>query len=95
MPVEVENLIKIAKIKNLCKKLNIERIYNKNDIVVFSFNRGNMDIDVQNIVKHYRNRIKFSDGIKPSVSLTTNVTTDEKLLNEIQDFLKILINWKL
>ena len=88
IPTEVENLIKIAKIKNLCKANHIEKVYNKNDIVVFTFNRNNIDIDVQNLVKKYRNRVKFSDGIKPSVSFMTKTTTDEQLLNEIQDFLK-------
>ena len=87
MPQEVENLIKIARIKALCKANCIEKVYNKNDNVVFTFTKGNIDIDVSKLLKKYRNRVKFSDGIKPSVTLLTKATTDEKLLNDIQDFL--------
>lgn len=90
MPREIENLLKIAQIKALCKKLYIERVYNKSNQVVFSFSKSNIDIDISDLLKRYRNRIKFSDGIKPSISFRIDATTDERLLNEIYDFLKEL-----
>ena len=87
MPVEVENLIKIAKIKNLCKRNRIEKIYNKLGQIVFTFARGDNNIDVQKLVETYRNKIKFSAGIRPGITLKCDATTDGKMLNEIEQFL--------
>ena len=87
MPTEAENLIKIARIKILCKQNNIEKIYNKSDKIVFTFARGDNNIDVQKLLKQYRNKLKFSSGIRPGITLKTEATTDERLLGEIQDFL--------
>ena len=87
MPVEVENLIKIAKIKNLCRQNKIEKVYNKLGQIVFTFARGDNNIDIQRLVSKYKNKIKFSAGIHPGITLKTDATTDEKLLNEIINFL--------
>ena len=87
MPNEVENLIKIARIKNLCKQNRIEKVNNKLNQIVFTFARGENDIDVERILKQYRNKIKFSAGIRPGITFRCDATTDEKLLNEINDFL--------
>ena len=87
MPIEVENLIKIARIKILCKGNKIEKVYNKLGQIVFSFSRGDNNIDVQKLLRQYRNKIKFSAGIRPGITLKCESTTDDKLLNEIQEFL--------
>ena len=87
MPEELENLIEIARIKNLCKEKKIEKIFNKTDKIVFTFSRGDNSIDIQKLLKQYRNKIKFSSGIKPGITLKTGATTDKKLLNEIKEFL--------
>ena len=87
MPSELENLIKIAKIKTLCRQNFIEKIYNKINGVVFTFSKSDINIDIQRLIKEYRNRIKFSAGIKPSITFKTEATTDEKLLSEIEKFL--------
>ena len=87
MPVEVENLIKIARIKNLCKQNRIEKVYNKLNQIVFTFSRGDNNIDVQKLLRQYRNKLKFSSGIRPGITLRCDATTDERLLDEIQDFL--------
>ena len=87
MPLEVENLIKIAKIKILCKENHIEKVYNKSNQIVFTFIRGDSTIDIQKLLKQYRNKIKFSAGVRPGITLKCDATTDERLLSEIQDFL--------
>ena len=87
MPIEVENLIKIARIRILCKGNKIEKVYNKLGQIVFSFSRGDNNIDVQKLLRQYRNKIKFSAGIRPGITLKCESTTDDKLLNEIQEFL--------
>ena len=91
MPTEVDNLIKIAKIKILCRLAHIEKVYNRADIVVFTFVRGNVNVDVPNLLKMYRNRVKFSDGIKPSISFWAKATTDEQLLNKTLEFLSYIM----
>jgi len=90
MPTEIENLIKIAQIKSLCKANYIEKVYSKQDKVVFSFGKSGIDLDLPELLKKYRNKIKFSAGVKPSVTLLTKATTDEQLLNEVKDFLESL-----
>ena len=90
MPHEIENLLKIAKIKALCKKNSIVKVLNKQDIVVFTFGISESNVDVQKLVKEYRNKIRYSAGVKPSISLLTNATTDEKLLNAILRLLELL-----
>ena len=87
MPIEVENLIKIARIKNLCRENRIEKVYDKLGQIVFTFARGDNNIDVQKLLRQYRNKLKFSSGIRPGITLRCDATTDENLLNEIQDFL--------
>lgn len=87
MPIEVENLIKIARIKNLCRENRIEKVYDKLGQIVFTFARGDNNIDVQKLLMQYRNKLKFSSGIRPGITLRCDATTDENLLNEIQDFL--------
>ncbi len=94
MPVEIENLVKIAQIKALCKSNLIEKVYNRRDIVVFTFSKSEIDIDLPKLLKQYRNKIKFSPGVKTSVSLMTNATTDEQLLNKVKDFLEGVQNAK-
>ena len=87
MPEEVENLIQIARIKILCSENKIEKVYNKQGQIVFSFARGENNIDVQGLLKKYRNKIKFSAGIKPGITLKCEATTDKKILDEIHTFL--------
>ena len=90
MPLEVENLIKIARIKNLCKENRVEKVYNKLGQIVFTFTRGENNIDIQKLLSQYRNKLKFSAGIRPGITLRSDATTDERLLDEIQEFLKNL-----
>lgn len=90
MPKEIENLIRIAQIKALCKKNYIERVYNKSNQVVFNFGKSEINIDINDLIKKYRNKIKFSAGIKPSITFKVEATTDEASLNEIHEFLRKL-----
>ena len=88
MPKEIENLIEIARIKILCKKLNISKVQGKRNFVVFIFEPGEINIDVNELAKRYKNRIKFTQGIKPQITLTLENTDEIKMLQEIEEFLK-------
>ena len=81
MPKEIENLIEIARIKILCKKLNISKVQGRRSFVLFMFEPGELSIDINELVKKYKNRIKFTQGIKPQITLTLNVT--DKIFSSI------------
>lgn len=88
MPSEVENLIEIARIKNLGRRANILKITQKKDGVVFLYDNSkfNMDI-VMNLVKKYNRKVKFSPGIEPYITLILEGKNDKEKLKEIEEFL--------
>ncbi|MBR0350599.1 MAG: DEAD/DEAH box helicase, partial [Clostridia bacterium] len=96
MPKELENLLSIARIKYLAKAQKISKIASKGTSVVFTFETNGDNIDIPGLVKKYGNRIKFSAGIKPMVTLKIPVFGDtfqkqenEKIiLKEVTEFLK-------
>ena len=87
MPKEIENLIEIARIKILCKKLNISKVQGKRNFVVFIFEPGKINIDINELVRKYKNRIKFTQGIKPQITLALNNSSEIKMLQEVKEFL--------
>ena len=89
MPKEIENLIEIARIKNLCKKLKISKVQSRKNFVVFIFEPGEIKIDINELVKKYRNKIKFTQGIKPQITLALDNMSEIKMLKEVQEFLNI------
>ncbi|MBO6232695.1 MAG: transcription-repair coupling factor [Clostridia bacterium] len=88
MPKELENLISIARIKYLAKELKISKIISRKTAVVFTFEGNGDNIDIANLVKKYRNRIKFSAGIKPMVTFEIGSTDEKTILKQVTDFLK-------
>lgn len=95
MPEELENLIDIARIKYLAKELQIEKIASRKTAVVFSFQpsgkEDKLKIDISNLVKEYGNKIKFSAGIKPMITLEIGSNNERKILNDATKFLKYLL----
>ena len=95
MPKEIENLIEIARIKILCKKMNISKVQGKRNFVVFIFEPGEINIDINELVRKYKNRIKFTQGIKPQITLALqntlalNNASEIKMLHEVKEFLCI------
>ena len=59
MPKEVVNLLEIAKIKTMCKNLGITKINQKQSSIVFNFNPESFIMDIEAIVKKYKNRVRF------------------------------------
>jgi len=88
MPNELENLIEIARIKSLCKEKFVTKISSKKGFAIFSFENENFDVDVNKLLKIYKNKIRFSPGLKPMITLALNHNEDLKILNEIKEFLK-------
>ena len=94
MPKEIENLIEIARIKILCKKLNISKVQGKRSFVVFMFEIGELDIGVNELVKMYKNKIRFSQGLKPQITYVLENATGMKMLREVEEFLKSINDLK-
>ena len=88
MPSEIENLLEIARIKMMCKKANIGKIQSRKGFVVFIFEIGKIDIDINELVKKYKNRIKFTQGIKPQITLQLEKISEKNILRETKEFLK-------
>ena len=94
MPKEIENLIEIARIKILCKKLNISKVQGKRSFVVFMFEIGELDIGVNELVKMCKNKIRFSQGLKPQITYVLENATGMKMLREVEEFLKSINDLK-
>lgn len=88
MPPELENLIDISRIKYLAKQKKISKIASKKTAVVFTFEPNKIEIDIAELVKKYGNKIKFSAGIKPMVTLEIGTTNERQILNDVTDFLR-------
>lgn len=88
MPPELENLIAIARIKYLAKQKKINKIASKKTAVVFTFEPNKMEMDITELVQKYGNKIKFSAGIKPMVTLEIGTTNERQILNDVTEFLK-------
>lgn len=89
MPKEVENLIEIARIKYLAKNLKISKIASKKRVVIFTFEPNQFELDLNNLVKQYGNKIKFSAGIKPMVTLQMQSEKEKQILEEVTKFLHV------
>ncbi len=89
MPKELENLIAIARIKYLAKALNISKIASKQKAVVFTFEPNKFELDLNKLVKTYGNKIKFSAGIKPMITLQIGTNNERQILNDVTEFLTV------
>ena len=94
MPEELNNLIEVAIIKNMCKKANVLKISEKKNRVtgsqnvVFYFDKDKFDPNIiTTLLKKYGTKIKFSTGIEPYITLFLKNVTEKELLEEIKQFL--------
>lgn len=85
MPKEVGNLLEIAKIKEMCKKTGITKINQKKNIIVYYFNPSIFTMNIDNLIKKYKNRLKFSPAREPYISY--KLEKEKDILNEVIEFL--------
>ena len=91
MPKELENLLEVARIKELARKANIIKVAQRRESVVFYFDKNKYNPEmIDKLIKKYEFNIKFSTGIEPYVTLKTKMGSDEKLVEEIKEFLRDL-----
>ena len=90
MPKELENLLEVARIKQLAKEQNIVKVESKQNGVVFTFDSSeNIKYDIAELVRKYGNKIKFSAGIKPMITYKTYNVKEQELLKQVKEFLEI------
>ena len=86
IPKEIENLIDIARIRNTSRVKNIIKILQKDDKVIFYFDEKSFDYDVvDNMIKKYGMRIKFSPSRNPYLTFKLKNVYD--IINEVKEFL--------
>ena len=92
MPKQIENLLEISRVKQMAKRLYINKIASKRDGIVFTFENDKLDgSKAIELIKVYGNDIKFSPGIKPMITLSLKKKREKELLQEIENFLKKLV----
>ena len=86
MPEEIENLLEITRIKNLCREKGISKISQKKDGIIFYIEVSRFDNEnIEILLNKYKNRIQFSPG-KTSYITLKNIGTD--IISVIKEFLK-------
>ncbi|MCL2355104.1 MAG: hypothetical protein FWC68_04465, partial [Oscillospiraceae bacterium] len=85
MPKEVKSLIDIAEIKEMCKNVGITKISQKQGSIVFNFEPDLFALDIDKLVKKYKNRIKFSSSIKPY--MTVKLVEEMNVAQEVKEVL--------
>ena len=89
IPQELENLIEVARIKQLAKAQNIIKVESKQSGILFTFDSSeNIRYDITELVKKYGNQIKFSAGIKPMITYKTTNLKEKELIKKIKEFLQ-------
>ena len=91
MPKEIENLLDVARIKILCKETGVFKISQKISNIVFYFDIDLFNPEVINkLVEEYKDRIKFSQGVEPYVTLRIKSDSGKIILEEVKKFLNSL-----
>ena len=88
IPKEVEKLLEISRIKQLAKVKGVSKISSKKEAIVFTYDNSLFDDScVQPLIKEYGNRIRFSPGVKPMITLKIANNSEEEILKEVKKFL--------
>ncbi|GAA0745287.1 transcription-repair coupling factor [Clostridium oceanicum] len=94
IPKSVYNLINVAYIKSLGKKLQIKEIKEKKNEIIFEFDRKeSLDPKImKKIMDKYFKNIVFKLEDKPSIGYKINDARKEEILSIIKEFLQYTIN---
>ena len=89
MPKEVENLLDIARIKNLCKEKKIDKIVQRQNNIIFYFSASEFNMEsVNRIIEKYKNRVKFSPSVLPYI--TYKIDENKSIIYNIKEFLNCI-----
>ena len=90
MPKEIENLLEIARIKNLAREKFVLKINQRGNNIIYYFDEKKFNVEiVEKLMRIYRARIKFSPS-KISPYITVEIANDFEILQECKTFLNDL-----
>lgn len=89
MPDEIENLIEISRIKQLAKEKHLTKIQSRRKSIIFTYDSEKFDnSELSDMIAKYGNRIQFSAGLKPMITLKLEKQGEKGILQEVKEFLK-------
>ena len=72
----------------MAKKQNITKIQSRKDVILFTYKNNQFEDNfIQELIKKYGNRIKFSNGIYPIITLKNEKNGEKALIEEIKKYL--------
>ncbi len=87
MPKEVEELLEIARIKNMCREKKVNKIIQKGARIVFYFDPSSFDPTcVVKLIETYKTAVRFSPSALPYV--TYEIDLGKSIIKQIKDFLQ-------
>ena len=90
LPKELENLIDIARIKQLARKANILKIAQRENGIVFYFVKEKIKPEMVNtLITKYPMLVKFSNAVEPYVTL--RIKENENIIEKAKEFLNNII----
>lgn len=90
LPKELENLIDIARIKQLARKANILKIAQRESGIVFYFVKEKIKPEMVNtLITKYPMLVKFSNAVEPYVTL--RIKENENIIEKAKEFLNTVI----
>ena len=91
IPKELENLIEIARIKELARKVGATKISQKTENIVFYFKKETIPVEKANdLLQKYGIAIRFSSGIEPYVTFKIGKKTDKEIISKSKEFLQLI-----
>ena len=89
LPNEINNLLEVARIKNLAREKSVVKIMQKGNNIVYNIIENEFNFNnLEKIMRIYRNRIKFSPGNRPYITL--KLVENMSILEQCKEFLKHL-----
>ena len=93
MPIEVENLLEVARIKILAKKAGVIKIMQKEGSVVFNLDKDKINLDkkiISKLLQKYGNNLRFSAGVEAYITLKINKNDEKKVVEDIKELLDFI-----
>ena len=90
IPSEIENLLEITRIKNLCRKAQIIKLSQKGEKIVIYINEKKYKPEITTkLIEKYKNRIQFSPSKTPYI--TYHVEKMGNLIKEIKEVIETML----
>jgi len=88
IPYQLNNLLEIARIKELAKKYNVTKVVQKNNKILFYMINEIVTPElVTRLIKKYTTKIRFSNAIEPYVTYDLKNKNDKSIITEVKEFL--------